>query len=103
MARTTARASPAGSGTPQGGAVTRTLNTKVPGRARLLLVSAERCQGHNRCKAIAPELFELDELGNAHAAGDGIVPAGRYDQARLAQANCPEFAITLLDAGAEEG
>jgi ferredoxin len=39
-------------------------------------VDQDKCQGHARCKALAPELFELDEYGNAHVAGDGSVPAG---------------------------
>ncbi|MGY3080689.1 ferredoxin [Bradyrhizobium sp. LM6.10] len=37
-------------------------------------VDPDKCQGHARCKALAPELFELDEYGNAHEAGDGTVP-----------------------------
>lgn len=67
------------------------------GRTLKVRVDPEKCQGHNRCKAIAPDLFELDELGNARAAGAGIVPEGLSGKARLAQANCPEFAIVLLD------
>ena len=63
-----------------------------------VIVDSELCQGHNRCKAIAPRLFELDEFGHAHAAGDGSVPAGLEDKARLAEANCPEFAIKLAQA-----
>jgi ferredoxin len=31
-----------------------------------MTVNRERCQGHARCFALAPELFELDEWGNAH-------------------------------------
>ena len=58
-------------------------------------VDAERCQGHNRCCAIAPELFEADELGNAHAKGDGVVPPALEAKARLALANCPEHAVRL--------
>ena len=58
-------------------------------------VEAERCQGHNRCCAIAPELFEADELGNAHAKGDGVVPPALEAKARLALANCPEHAVRL--------
>jgi ferredoxin len=58
-------------------------------------VDPEKCQGHTRCKSLAPELFELDELGNAHIIGDGTVPAGLEDKAWLAQANCPEIAITV--------
>jgi ferredoxin len=58
-------------------------------------VDPDRCQGHNRCKALAPSLFVIDELGNAREAGDGTVPPELADQARLAVANCPEYAITL--------
>ena len=63
-------------------------------------VDPERCEGHSRCHALAPELFELDDFGNATAAGDGIVPPGQEDKARLAVANCPEYAVEILeDAG----
>ena len=58
-------------------------------------VDPARCQGHNRCYAIAPELFEIDDLGNAHEVGDGLVPPGLEEKAQLAAANCPEFAITV--------
>jgi ferredoxin len=58
-------------------------------------VDSERCQGHARCAALAPELFALDALGNAHAVGDGTVPVTLTDKAYLAQANCPEFAIEV--------
>lgn len=60
-------------------------------------VDPEKCQGHNRCKAIAPALFELDDYGLAHAAGDGTVPAGQEEKARLAKANCPELAIEVIE------
>ena len=58
-------------------------------------VDSERCQGHNRCCALAPELFEADELGNARVLGDGVVPAALEAKARLAVANCPEHAVRL--------
>jgi ferredoxin len=58
-------------------------------------VDPERCQGHNRCYSIAPELFDIDDLGNAHEVGDGVVPAGLEEKAQLAVANCPEFAISV--------
>jgi ferredoxin len=60
-------------------------------------VQADRCQGHNRCYSIAPELFVVDDLGNASEIGDGSVPAGLEDKARLAVANCPEFAIVVAE------
>lgn len=60
-------------------------------------VDPDKCQGHARCKAVAPELFDLDGYGNAHEAGDGIVPVGLEDKAYLARANCPEFAIEVTE------
>jgi ferredoxin len=60
-------------------------------------VDPEKCQGHNRCKAVAPELFVLDEYGNAREAGDGTVPAGMEDKAYLAKSNCPEFAVEIIE------
>lgn len=58
-------------------------------------VEAARCQGHNRCYSIAPELFEIDEYGNSRAKGDGAVPAALEQKARLAVKNCPEYAVRL--------
>ena len=60
-------------------------------------VDQEKCQGHARCKSLAPELFELDEFGNAHEIGDGSVPAALEDKAWLAKANCPENAIDVTE------
>ena len=62
-------------------------------------VDDDRCEGHGRCYALAPELFEPDDIGNGLAVGDGIVPADLEERARLAAANCPEHAITI-DEGA---
>lgn len=58
-------------------------------------VDAEKCQGHNRCYALAPDLFEFDDYGFAHEVGDGEVPPDQERAARLAAANCPEFAIVV--------
>lgn len=60
-------------------------------------VDSEKCQGHNRCYALAKELFDVDDYGNAVVVGDGTVAPGLEDKARLAQANCPEFAISITD------
>lgn len=56
-------------------------------------VDGEKCQGHNRCWDIAPELFDIDEMGNAHEKNEGAVPPELEEKARLAIANCPERAI----------
>ncbi len=63
-----------------------------------IIVDTEKCQGHNRCYALAPDLVEIDEYGYATAIGDGEVLPELEEQARLAEANCPEFAITLEGA-----
>lgn len=60
-------------------------------------VDREKCQGHNRCYALAPELFDVDDFGDAHEIGDGLVPPELEHKARLAVANCPEYAITISD------
>ena len=60
-------------------------------------VDPDKCQGHARCKALADELFDLDEYGNAHEKGDGTVPVGLEDKAYLARANCPENAIDVTE------
>ena len=57
-------------------------------------VDADRCQGHARCWEICPEVFDLDDEGNAVVAV-ADVPAGAEDAARRAEVNCPERAITL--------
>jgi ferredoxin len=61
-------------------------------------VEEERCQGHGRCYATAPELFDADDIGNGHEVGDGTVPPGFEDKARLAVANCPERAIEIEES-----
>ncbi len=57
-------------------------------------VDADKCQGHNRCYALAPELFDVDDYGQAVVIGDGEVPPELEEKARLAVANCPEYAIS---------
>jgi ferredoxin len=63
-------------------------------------VDRDKCQGHNRCYSLAPELFDVDDLGGAFERGDGEVPPGLEDKARRAVANCPEYAITMTEIGA---
>jgi ferredoxin len=76
--------------------VQRRERPQMSGKLRVR-VDQEKCQGHARCKSLAPELFELDRFGSAHEIGDGTVPAGLEDKAWLAQANCPEIAIKVIE------
>jgi ferredoxin len=63
----------------------------------LVEVDGERCQGHNRCVVACPEVFESDEYGYAvvrlREVGPELEP-----QVRLAEADCPENAITVEEA-----
>ncbi len=59
-------------------------------------VDNDKCQGHNRCFAVAAELFDLDEYGYSHEKGSGTVPKELEEKARLAVANCPERAIEIV-------
>ncbi len=61
-----------------------------------ILLDSSKCVGHMRCWDAADDLFDSDELGYAVLLTDGVVPPGREEAAELAEANCPERAITLL-------
>ncbi len=60
-------------------------------------LDAEKCQGHNRCYALAPELVDVDDYVQAMLIVECDVPADLHEKARLAAANCPEYAITITD------
>ena len=62
-----------------------------------IAVDQTKCQGHARCAALAPDLFELDDYGLSSVKGDGTVPAELEQRARLAVANCPEFAVEIVE------
>ena len=61
-------------------------------------VDSEKCQGHNRCYALAPGLFKVDEYGYATPRpADGVVPKDLEEKARIAVENCPERAIEVSE------
>lgn len=62
-----------------------------------IVLESDKCQGHNRCYALAPELFDVDDYGQSVLLVDGEVPAELVEKARLAAANCPEFAIKIVE------
>jgi len=61
-------------------------------------IDPERCSGHGRCYAVAPELFTDDERGYGRVIGDGAVDADQLAGARRAVLACPEGAVTLDEA-----
>ncbi len=59
-------------------------------------VDSEKCQGHNRCYAMAPGMFKVDELGYATPRGDGELKDDKdIELAQRAVENCPERAISI--------
>lgn len=57
-------------------------------------IDTERCQGHGRCYALAPEVFGADEEGFAEVLADPV-PNDAEDRAVLAERNCPEGAVSV--------
>ncbi|GAB3293744.1 ferredoxin [Epidermidibacterium keratini] len=62
-----------------------------------LSLDTELCQGHNRCATLAPEIFDVDDEGYSVLKIDGEIPADLQEKAKLAVANCPEYAISVKE------
>lgn len=62
-----------------------------------VVIDPDLCQGQGRCFSIAPTIFEFDDLGNGVVIGDGTLTSATLELAQLAQANCPEHAISIED------
>lgn len=60
-----------------------------------LRIESSRCQGHNRCRALIPQLCDVDDQGQGVVLGRGIVRPEWHAEAELAVRNCPEFALIL--------
>jgi ferredoxin len=61
-------------------------------------VDSEKCQGHNRCYAMAPGMFQVDEYGYATPRGTGELKTPEdVALAQKAVDNCPEVAISIVD------
>ncbi len=64
---------------------------------KVVSVDPKRCQGHARCLAFAPEVFDFDDEGYSFVAQG----KDRYDElpedVAKAVANCPERAIQVTE------
>lgn len=65
-------------------------------------IDTQRCQGHNRCYSLAPELFDVDDYGQSVLRPGVTLTPELQRRARLAAANCPELAIRIDEEGAPE-
>jgi ferredoxin len=59
-------------------------------------LDAERCTGHGRCYALAPDVFAADDYGHCELLV-GEVDGPLLEQARTGVENCPERALALED------
>ena len=58
-------------------------------------VDSDKCQGHARCRAICPELFELDEIDQKSRVKMTTVPPELEARCARAVNECPEGALSL--------
>jgi ferredoxin len=61
-----------------------------------LRIDRDACQGHSRCYAIYPEIFDIDDDAIAFVTIEEI-PFEWEERAHSAIANCPERAIHVVD------
>ena len=59
-------------------------------------VDSDRCTGHAMCRAAAPNVYVLDDLG-FNVTPSGEVPAEFAEEAKRGALSCPESAITVED------
>lgn len=62
-----------------------------------VVVDKNKCSGHARCAAVAPEFYVLDADGYLSIT-EKTVAAGMEDIARRGARACPERAITIVEA-----
>ena len=67
-------------------------------KVKKVRVDSEKCQGHNRCYAMAPGMFKVDEYGYASPQGDDVLADQEdLELAQRAVDNCPERAIDIIE------
>lgn len=60
-------------------------------------IDGDRCQGHARCLAFAPDFFDFDSEGYSFVPADKRELEELPERVRLAAANCPERAILVRE------
>ncbi len=60
-------------------------------------VDTDLCQGHGRCYALAPDVFDADDDGYCQPTHERDVSPELAEQSRRAHMNCPEDAIILIE------
>ncbi len=66
-------------------------------------IDPERCQGHGMCNMVCPQVFKYDDEGFGYVAPEyETVPAELEDDVRLAEVQCPERAIVIIEADTQD-
>ncbi|HEY4928222.1 MAG TPA: ferredoxin [Acidimicrobiales bacterium] len=60
-------------------------------------IDYDLCTGHGRCYTLAPGVFGCDDSGFGQVLADGKVEAGLVREAKLAEGNCPERAVIVVE------
>lgn len=60
-------------------------------------ISIPRSAKATTAATLAPELFDVDDFGQAVLLVEGELPEELHGKARLAAANCPEYAIKIVE------
>jgi ferredoxin len=60
-------------------------------------IDLDRCEGHGRCYVLAPSVFAADDEGNGEVVRAELDSPELIAAAELAEKNCPEGAIALVD------
>lgn len=59
-------------------------------------VHHEKCQGHARCYALAPDIFQLDDSGYI-LPGEIAISTGQEPLAQRGVRSCPERALEVAE------
>jgi ferredoxin len=59
-------------------------------------VDADQCMGHGMCKALVPEVFEVDAESGFNEMGEFEVPNGQRAAVERGVSGCPERAISII-------
>jgi ferredoxin len=74
------------------------MSDEAPSRLLSVRIDPDKCQGHARCWAVSPEVFDVDDRGYGLVRPD-VDPSHFPDQVRRAEQNCPELAIEVAEIG----
>ena len=83
-------------GTPACTLVARPPSGRKKGSEMEVCVDRARCTGHAECVDLVPDVFQLDETGEAVVIG-GVSLEAHSDRLRLAVMLCPANAITFVE------